>query len=106
MSTFHMLAGAQRDLVTPIALRLTDDFTGGTPAGRVALFLDVKDGSQWRPVDRRPVRTPSDVYAFPNLERHAAPLGRPPRHYRVRIEAEYYRPEYLRNSDGIEFDAF
>lgn len=101
-----MLAGAQREMVTPIALRFRDEFSGDAPIGRLTLLLDVQDGSGWRPVDRTPVRTPSGVFAYPNLERHAAPAGLPARRYRIRVEADFYRADHLRNKDGVEFDAF
>lgn len=106
MTSFVPLAGAMRQLITPIALRLRDDFSGDAPTGKVTLHLDVRDGSTWREVDRQPVRTPSDVFAYPNLERHAMPIGLPARRYRVRIDAKFYRASHLRMNDGIEFDAF
>jgi hypothetical protein len=46
------------------------------------------------------------VITWPALGRRRAPLGQPPAHYRVRIEADHYIPGYRRDQDGIEFDAF
>jgi hypothetical protein len=101
-----MMALERRELTTPIALRLHDDFAGAGPVGKVTLILDAQDGAGWRTVDRAPAITASGIYTYPNLERSAAPIGKPPRHYRVRIEADFYRPRYLRIDDGIEFDAW
>jgi hypothetical protein len=106
MTSLQLLAGAQRELVTPIAIRLRDDFSGDGVVGNVALLLDIKEGSGWCPLDRAPATTASGIYIYPNLERRAAPIGLPPRRYRVRIEAANYRPRYLRIDDAIEFNAF
>lgn len=106
MTAFVPLAGARRELTTPIAIRLRDDFTGEAPFGSVVLFLDVQDGTAWHPTGRAPAMTASGIFTYPNLERSAAPAGKPPRRYRVRIEAANYRPRYLRSADAVEFDAF
>jgi hypothetical protein len=101
-----VIATEGRVLTTPIALRLLDDFAGAGPVGKVTLKLDVQDGPNWREADRAPAITASGIYTYPNLERRAAPIGVPPRRYRVRITADHYRPRYLRIDDGIEFDAW
>jgi hypothetical protein len=101
-----MIAIDRRELTTPIALRLQDEFSGDSPAGKVTLKLDVQDGGNWRETDRAPSITASGIYTYPNLERRAAPIGLPPRRYRVRITADRYRPRYLRIIDAIEFDAW
>jgi hypothetical protein len=106
--TIWIQAAAERTkLYSPIGLRLLDDFTGATPLGRVEAYLDARDASgNWNATGVSAVKTPSGVVSYPGLERHANVAGLPSRHYRVRLEAEFYVPLYQRNSDGIEFDAF
>jgi hypothetical protein len=93
-------------LYSPVGLRLVDELTGGSPLGNVSATLDVleMDGS-WRQTDIREVRTPSNVVAYPGLERHADVTGLKPQQYRVRLEAEFYVPFYRANSNGISFTA-
>src|SRR5262249_34141385 len=50
--------------------------------------------------------TPGGILAYPGLERRVEVVNQAPRHYRVRIEADFYRPLYRMNFDGIEFDAY
>lgn len=91
-------------LYSPIGLRLVDDFTGRAPTGRIRVLLDRRDSAGgWEETEIQAVRTPSDVITFPGLGR-SAHAGDPPTRYRVRIEATYYRPDYLMTADGIEFD--
>lgn len=104
MRIWRVLPGERSELYSPIGLRLLDEMTGGPPVGRTEAFLDVREGADWRSTAIRAVRTPGGVVAYPGLERRADVTG-PPRHYRVRITAELYRPLYLISQDGIEFDA-
>jgi hypothetical protein len=92
---------------SPVGFRLIDDLTGDFPLGHIRCTLFAQDGQgRWRLVDLDPERTMSGVLVFPDLGRSAAVLGVPPHHYRAVIEAEYYRPFYAAQSDGIEFDVF
>lgn len=107
MIRWNTLAGEQLNLYSPIGLRLIDDLTGRPPIGKVDAELDVDDGGGgWRRTEIRPQRTLSGQLAYPRLERRASVVGIPPRRYRVRIFAEFYRPFYSLTTDGIEFEAF
>jgi len=106
MRTWRLQPGERSELYSPVGLRLLDDLTGERPIGRVEAFLDVREGTAWRPTGIQAVRTPGGVVAYPGLERRADASG-PARHYRVRIAADFYRPVYpLPPYDGFEFDAF
>lgn len=106
MRIWRPLPGERSELYSPIGLRLLDDMTGERPIGRIEAFLDVREGAAWRLTGIPAVRTPGGVVAYPGLERRADVSG-PPRHYRVRLTAELYRPVYpLAPFEGFEFDAF
>jgi hypothetical protein len=105
MRIWRLLPGERPQLYSPIGLRLLDEMTGEPPIGRTEAFLDVQEGAAWRSTEIQAVRTAGGVVAYPGLERRADVTG-PPRHYRVRIAAELYRPLYLIAQEGIEFDAF
>jgi hypothetical protein len=106
MNGWQAIPDERRRLYSPIGLRLIDDFTGFAPIGAVHAVLDVKRANgDWRQTDAGAVRTPSDVLAYPGLGRSAHAATEPPTRYRVRLDATYYRPDYLMNLDGIEFDA-
>lgn len=91
---------------SPIGLRLVDDFTGGAPLGRVSVHLDVNVGAgSWKPTDIEAVLTSSNVFTWPGLGRARDPGHGPTRRYRARIESARYRAGYLKNADGLEFDA-
>jgi hypothetical protein len=94
------------ELYSPIGLHLIDEMTGEGPLGTVTAMLDLFDGMQWHPTEVRNVTTPGGVIIYPGLERTAQPLGKPARHYRVRLNAQWYRPLYRANLDGFEFDAY
>lgn len=100
------LPGERRSLYAAIGLRLIDDITGGPPVGEVRAELDLRDGAIWNPVDRRVLVTPGGMVNCPGLERRANPAAAGPRRYRLRIEADLYRPLYRGAEDGVEFDAF
>lgn len=104
MTAWQAIPPERLMLYSPIGLRLVDDFTGRAPTGRVRVLLDREDAAGgWEETEVRAVRTASDVVAFPGLGR-SAHAGAPPTRYRVRIDAAHYRPDYLMDSDGIEFD--
>ena len=107
MITFRMLAGETAMLFSAIGLRLVDEFTGKSPLGRVRAFLDQRDSAgAWRLTRLAPVRTPGGVLTYPGLERRREVAGQPARRYRVRLDADFYRPFYRSQFDGVEFDAF
>jgi len=93
-------------LYSPIGLRLVDDFTGRSPVGRVSAQLDRRvSPGVWALTDIEPLLTPSNTLTWPGLGREWEPASAPTRRYRARITADQYRPEYLQNTDGLEFDA-
>jgi hypothetical protein len=93
-------------LYSPIGLRLVDDFTGRGPLGRVTARLDRQVSvGVWSPTDIGYVATESGILVWPGLGREWEPGSAPTRRYRARVEADLYRPEYLQNADGIEFNA-
>ena len=100
------LAAETQRLYSPIGLRLVDEVTGAAPVGWTRAVLDVQEGPAWRTTEIPAARTADDVLFYPALGRRRAATGQPPRHYRVRVEAEFYRPLYLATQDGIEFDAY
>lgn len=107
MIKWNVLPGEQLSLYSPIGLRLIDDLTGRPPIGRVEAALDLSDGlGGWQPTEIKARRTLGGQLSYPRLERRATVVGVPPRRYRVRISAEFYKPFYILNSDGIEFEAF
>jgi hypothetical protein len=88
-----------------IGLRLVDDFTGQAPFGQIETYLDIRNGNgNWQETNIQPQETPTSILTYPNLERHADATGLATRVYRVRLECEFYQPEYLAVSDGFEFD--
>lgn len=93
-------------LYSPIGLHLIDDFTGQPPIGPLRLLLDRQTAAGgWQPSGIDAIRTPGDVITYPGLGRSAHAGIQPPSHYRVRIEAAHYCPDYLMTDAGIEFDA-
>jgi hypothetical protein len=93
-------------LYSPAGLRLVDDFTGRPPLGRVTARLDRQvTAGVWEPAGIDAVLTPSGILSWPGLGREGEPTLAPTRRYRVRVSAEEYRPAYLQNADGVEFDA-
>jgi hypothetical protein len=121
MIRWSVLPDERIELYSPIGLRLIDDLTGVSPIGWVRAQLELHDDSgNWRATDIETKSTLSGILAYPRLERHAEVVGRPPRRYRVKLEAEFYRPVYRmipagpvlgppyyrETANGIEFDAF
>jgi hypothetical protein len=106
MNGWHAVPDERRRLYSPIGLRLIDDFTGFAPFGSVHARLDARRANgDWQPTDATAVRTPSDVLTYPGLGRSAHAATEPATHYRVRLDATFYRPDYLVNLEGIQFDA-
>jgi hypothetical protein len=93
-------------LYSPIGLRLIDDFTGRAPLGRVSVRLDLEvSAGVWAETDIAAVLTPSSIFTWPGLGRTREPASAPTRRYRARVAAEQYRPGYLQNADGVDFNA-
>ncbi len=105
MRTWRRIPSERRSLPGAIGLRLVDELTGLPPIGRVRPLLDLKDGTAWRPAEARVVVNPSGIVTCPGLEKRAFPAAAAPRRYRIRIEADLYRPLYRATDDGVEFDA-
>src|SRR5207244_1219840 len=74
-------------------------------AGPVLVRLDQQEGAGWSPIDVPATITTAGMVAFPGLERRRETAGVPPRRYRARTEAEFYRPLYREEANGLEFDA-
>jgi hypothetical protein len=99
------IADEELALFSPIGLRLVDDFTGRVPFGKVKALLDFQDVSgDWHETEQTSVRTPSEIITYPGLGRNAKIALQPVFRYRVRIDAQFYRADYLKNEDGVEFD--
>lgn len=106
MTVWQAIPEERRALYSPIGLRLVDDFTGVAPFGRVRVLLDRQTGSGgWEQTAIEGVRTLSDTIIYPGLGRSAYAGVQPPTRYRARVEADHLLPFYLRDLDGIEFDA-
>jgi hypothetical protein len=97
-----------RDLYTPIALRLIDDFTAGAPIAKLGTALERQDGARWVETGVMPVRTLSGLLAYPGLGRAPNPAAAPTHRYRVRLTDDeqrlVYLPAYRFTIDGLEFD--
>ena len=107
MNLYRVLAGETAVLYSPVGLRLLDEFTGDAPLGPVRAFLDRRLApGVWEPAALPAVTTPGGVITYPGLERRRLAAGSPARRYRVRLEADFYRPFYRRIDEGVEFDAF
>jgi hypothetical protein len=103
--TWLSLASETHVLYSQIGLRLVDEFTGGPLCHPVDARLSYQDGAgDWRPLDVEPVSTPAGHLLYPGLGRSAHAATAPLVRYRVQIESGYYRAEYLRLVDALEFD--
>ena len=69
--------------------------------GRLLAHLDELVGGSWVETSIRATITASSVLAFPGLGRQALVANQPPKQYRVRLDAELYRPFYRATSAGI-----
>jgi hypothetical protein len=105
MTNWRSIPGETIRMFAPIGEQLVDDLTGEPPLGGVRAHLDLKVGAAFIPTDIRALVTASGVLTYPALGRVARPASVTPRHYRLRVDADYYRPLYLASADGLEFDA-
>jgi hypothetical protein len=92
-------------LFAPIGLRLLDALSGSGPIGWVRPELDELVGAQWLRAPARVVVSGNGIVTVPGIGRTASPAQAPPRHFRIRLSAQHYRPRYRAAADGIEFDA-
>jgi hypothetical protein len=107
MTSWNSVPGATSVMLAPIGLLPIDDITGRAPLGALKVFLDAEESvGVWRQTDVRALITRSGVITFPALGRMRDPAAHAPRRYRVRVEAEHYIPNYRRDQEGVEFDAF
>jgi len=92
-------------LYSQIGLRLVDEFTGGPLAHPVEAHLSFQDAAgNWQRLEVNPVPTPAGHLLYPGLGQSANAGVAPMVRHRVRIESDFYRPEYLRTADALEFD--
>ena len=102
---WHALAGEDWLVYSPIGLKLVDEFTGKPPKYPIYADLEYQDtAGNWHPSERNPVVTPNGIISYPALGRSAHALTQPVFHHRILLRSEFYRPVYLLNMDGIEFD--
>lgn len=103
--TWLSLATETWQLYSQIGLKLVDEFTGQAPGYPVFSGLEYQDGAgAWRAVRREAVVTPGGVISYPALGRSAQAATQPVLKHRVLLCSEFYRPDYLVDKDGIEFD--
>jgi hypothetical protein len=103
----HCARRVHRALYSPIGVRPMVEMTGLRRRGKVRAALDISDSSGgWRRTGIQAVVTMGGVIAYPGLERRAEVAGQPPRRYRIRLEADLYRPSYRASSEAIAFDAY
>jgi hypothetical protein len=105
------LPGERYELYSPIGLIPTDTFTGQSPLGRLRPLLDERDSAgQWHQTEIKAVRTPGGIVAYPGLRRSRNFEAGHARVFRVRLEADFYLPLYVKTAggtlDGIEFTVF
>jgi hypothetical protein len=103
--TFTAIPSERTVTYSQIGLRLVDEFTGGPALHPVDAGLSFQDSAgDWQRLDIRPVTSPSGNLLFPGLGRSANVAVAPIVRHRVEITSDFYRPEYLRTIDALEFD--
>lgn len=102
--TWQALADEHWLLYSHAGFLLLDDFTGLPPKYPVRAHLDYQDGADWIARDIAATITPSGIVSYPALGRSIEAVIQPMLRHRVRLQSDFYRPEYLLNIDGIEFD--
>jgi hypothetical protein len=101
---WRLVAGERSVRFSPVWFRLVDDHTGQPPVELVQVRLDRREGTEWKPTDLRATVTLAGMIGVPGLERRREVTGVQPRRYRVRVEAERYRPLYRALTSGLGFD--
>jgi len=105
MIKWRNLPGEHTELFSQIGLRLLDEISGVAPYGKIRISLDIKDeNGEWQKTGIKPLITLSGVITYPGLERRAEVAGQPIRHFRIRLDADLYRPLYPPRTEGYEFE--
>jgi hypothetical protein len=103
--TFTAVASERTVLYSQIGLRLVDEFTGGPSQHRIDARLSFRDSAgNWQPLPVKAIPSLSGNLLFPGLGRSTQVAVAPIVRHRVQLESEFYRPEYLRTVDALEFD--
>jgi hypothetical protein len=103
--TWQALPTDNRLLYSQIGLMLVDDFTGMPPVYPVNVDLEYQDAAtRWNFVERKPLISSAGIITFPGLGRSMDFATTPILRHRVLLRSDFYRPEYLRTVDGLEFD--
>jgi hypothetical protein len=103
--TFTLIASERTVDYSQISLRLVDEFMGGQPLHPVDARLSFQDSAgNWQRLQTRPVPSPSGNLLYPGLGRSANVAVAPVVRHRVELTSGFYRPEYLRTVDALEFD--
>ncbi|MDB5934429.1 MAG: hypothetical protein JWQ01_1773 [Massilia sp.] len=103
--TFTAIAAERTVTYSQIGLRLVDEFTGGPSLQRVDARLSFQDsGGNWQLLPTQPRPSPSGNLLYPGLGRSASVEIAPIVRHRVELSSDFYRPEYLRTVDALEFD--
>ena len=91
-------------LYSGIGIRALDDFTGLPPVYPVYAQLEAQDNAGvWQTVEADAVVTPTGIISYPALGRSAHATAQPQQAYRTRLLSDFYRPDYLINTDAIPF---
>lgn len=102
---WHPLVTEQWLLYSSIGLNLIDEFTGKPPKYPIYSDLEYQDtAGDWHPKEYNPVVTPSGIISYPALGRSTQVAIQPVLRHRILLRSKFYRPGYLLNSEGIEFD--
>jgi hypothetical protein len=103
--TFTIIPSERTVTYSQIGLRLVDEFTGRPSLQRVDARLSFRDsGGDWQPLATQPIPSPSSNLLYPGLGRSANAAMAPVVRHRVELRSDFYRPEYLRTVDALEFD--
>jgi hypothetical protein len=103
--TFTVIPSERTISYSQISLRLVDEFTAGPSLHPVDARLSFQDSAgNWQPLHTRPVPSPSGNLLYPGLGRSANVAVAPVVRHRVQLTSDFYRPEYLRTVDALEFD--
>ncbi|NHZ89641.1 hypothetical protein F2P45_11540 [Massilia sp. CCM 8733] len=103
--SFTMIASERHVTYSQIGLRLVDELTGRPSLQRVDARLSFRDsGGDWQPLATQPITSPSGYLLYPGLGRSANAALAPVVRHRVELSSDFYRPDYLRTVDALEFD--
>ena len=103
--TFTVIPSERNVMYSQIGLRLVDEFTGGPSLHRADACVSIRDSAgNWQPLDTQPILSPSGYLLYPAIGRSANVATAPVVRHRVQLASDFYRPEYLRTVDALEFD--